>query len=330
MTEIDTGVRDERGEWQPRVITPGPLFDWPPRPRAILKWLFGYPGYFFPWPIIVAAIPILTWFFLTPDLSTMKTFKPGWIALIYLRNVALLMIVAGGFHLRFYVQKAQGFKYKYKARWLEKNNSRFLFNNQTWDNMFWSIISGCGVWTAYEVMTYWAYANGHIPYLEWMAHPVYFVLLYLAIHPIHELHFYLGHRLLHMKPLYKAAHHVHHKNVNIGPWSGLSMHTIEHIVYFSCVFLYWILLAHPVHAIYHLQFAGLMAPLGHTGFENLVVKGDSKIPASSDYFHYLHHRYFECNYGGNGITLDKWFGTFHDGSSESHAAMRAKRQKVHG
>lgn len=32
----------------------------------------------------------------------------------------------------------------------------------------------------------------------------------------------------------------------------------------------------------------------------------------SDQFHYLHHRFFECNYGTGGIPYDKWFGTFRD------------------
>lgn len=41
-----------------------------------------------------------------------------------------------------------------------------------------------------------------------------------------------------------------------------------------------------------------------------------KVPTGS-YFHYLHHRYFECNYGESTLPLDKWFGTFHDGSENN-------------
>ena len=34
--------------------------------------------------------------------------------------------------------------------------------------------------------------------------------------------------------------------------------------------------------------------------------------------HYLHHKYFECNYSsGNTTFLDYIFGTFHDGSDIS-------------
>ena len=43
------------------------------------------------------------------------------------------------------------------------------------------------------------------------------------------------------------------------------------------------------------------------------------------FFHYLHHRYFERNYGSGRIPLDRWFGTFHDGSEQAHTAMRRKR-----
>ena len=32
----------------------------------------------------------------------------------------------------------------------------------------------------------------------------------------------------------------------------------------------------------------------------------------SDLYHYLHHRYFECNYGTQGMPMDKMFGTFRD------------------
>ena len=36
------------------------------------------------------------------------------------------------------------------------------------------------------------------------------------------------------------------------------------------------------------------------------------------YSHYLHHKYFECNYAGDTMNfLDKFFGTFHDGSEEA-------------
>ena len=42
------------------------------------------------------------------------------------------------------------------------------------------------------------------------------------------------------------------------------------------------------------------------------------------FFHYLHHRYFECNYGDPIIPYDRWFGTFHDGTPEANARMQER------
>ena len=44
------------------------------------------------------------------------------------------------------------------------------------------------------------------------------------------------------------------------------------------------------------------------------------------YIHYLHHKYFEVNYGDGLIPLDRWFGTFHDGSDAGDALMKARYQ----
>jgi sterol desaturase/sphingolipid hydroxylase (fatty acid hydroxylase superfamily) len=45
------------------------------------------------------------------------------------------------------------------------------------------------------------------------------------------------------------------------------------------------------------------------------------------YVHYLHHKYFEVNYGDGLIPLDKVFGTFHDGSKEGEDLMNARFEK---
>ncbi len=196
-----------------------------------------------------------------------------------------------------------------------------------WDNVFWSLVSGCLIWTGYEAVTLWMFANGRIPYVDWRVHPVYCVLLMFAIPFLRLFHFYFVHRLIHWKPLYNASHYLHHKNINIGPWSGLSMHPIEHLLYFSGVLLHWVIPSHPVHAIFHLIHAGVSPALGHAGFHKLVTKEESGLMADN-YFHYLHHRYFTVNYGHEAVPLDKWFGSFHDGSPEAQEAMLARRSKA--
>jgi sterol desaturase/sphingolipid hydroxylase (fatty acid hydroxylase superfamily) len=313
-------VHNGPSDWSPSIPHPVPLFVWPPRPLALIKWIFGYPGYLLPWTMGYMAISIVTWLYLTPDMARMKSLDVHWIGFIFVRNLTFLVLIVGSWHLRLYVQRAQGTDFKFNARWLAKNNAMFIGGSQVFDNIFWTTISAVPTWTAYEVLMLWAYANGHLPYIDWRAHPLYCTLLILAIPILHEVHFYCIHRLIHWPPIYRAVHKLHHKNVNTGPWSGLAMHPIEHLLYFSGVLIYWIIPSNPLHTLFHLQTAAFTPAQGHAGFERLVIKGSFAIEAG-DYFHYLHHKFFECNYGGERVPLDRWFGTFHDGSKEAEKAM---------
>ena len=84
---------------------------------------------------------------------------------------------------------------------------------------------------------------------------------------IRDAHFYLTHRLLHWGPLYRIAHKTHHLNTNTGPWSGMSMHPIEHILYFSGILIHWVIPSHPLIAMFHIFHAGIAPTAGHTGYE---------------------------------------------------------------
>ncbi len=324
---IDGMPRDARGFWQPERGTapPNPLFAWPPNLLQIGKWLYHY---LFPWNLIYMGIATLTWLYLQPDLARAVHFRPDWILEIYVRNQVMLIVIVSAWHFHLWVSKSQGFQFKYTADWMAVGKRQFLWNHQLRDNIFWSCVSGGTIWTAYEVLMLWAYANEIIPYVDPRQQPVYFVLILCAVPLWRLFHFYWVHRLLHWPPLYKAGHYLHHKNINIGPWSGLAMHPLEHILYYSCILIHWVVPSHPVHMLMNAQHASFTPAQGHVGFENVVVNGKTKIPAGS-YFHQLHHRYFECNYGEPDIPFDQWFGTSHDGSPEAHAAMRAKRRTVH-
>ena len=80
----------EREKWEPLKIETPPLFIWPPKPLPLVKYIFGYPGYFLPRNICYMALALFTWFFLTPSLVEMKTFQLDWIAFIYGRNLILM------------------------------------------------------------------------------------------------------------------------------------------------------------------------------------------------------------------------------------------------
>ena len=324
MDDLKYGKRDKRGNWSPlERLDYAPLFIPPFRPLAILKWLFGYPGYILPWNLLYALVTVAVWFWVTPSLSTMANLEPAWIAFILARNLALVFLVYGFLHLRLYARRAQGSLFKFNHRWLDIDHAAFLFRNQTIDNMVWTLASAVPIWTAFEVATLWAYANGVIPYLDPAGHPFAFVAIMLVIPLFRELHFYCVHRLIHWPPLYRAVHKLHHANINPGPWSGLAMHPVEHLLYFSGVLIHWIVPSHPIHALFQLLHAGLSPAQGHTGFQKLVI-GDERSVDFHCYAHYLHHKYFEVNYADGAIPLDKWFGTFHDGSPEAEALMNRR------
>jgi len=53
-----------------------------------------------------------------------------------------------------------------------------------------------------------------------------------------------------------------------------------------------------------------------------ITTSEDRTFSSDSYAHYLHHKYFECNYADGILPLDKWFGTFHDGSEEAQERLR--------
>ena len=124
--------------------------------------------------------------------------------------------------------------------------------------------------------------------------------------------------------MYNLIHFVHHKNVNVGPWSGLAMHPLEHLLYFSVAMIHWIVPSHPIHLIFNLQHAGLTPGARPRRFRQVRDAGRTRLE-NDNYFHYLHHRFFTVNFGTEAVPLDQWFGTWHDGSPEAQARMLARR-----
>ena len=330
VTDADGASQEERlpgWSYQPPVpIQVSPLFRWPLDPLACVRWLLRS---WFPVSerLVIAGLALLSWTYLSPSLARCRELELGWIAEIYARNLGLLVLVAGGLHLALFTFKRQGDKGRYDARPLARESRAFTLNNQVADNVVWSCASGVTVWTAYEVLMLWAMANGFVPVLAWADSPLWFVLLFVLV-PIWEtFYFYWVHRLLHWPPLYRLAHAVHHRNVAVGPWSGLSMHPIEHLLYLGSVLIHWVVPAHPLHIVYHLQYFTLSAVTTHSGFEGLVVGGKSRL-ALGTFHHQMHHRYFDCNYGGLEMPWDKWLGSFHDGTPEAHRRIQERRRRL--
>ena len=320
------GSRDKRGHWSPNEPVSGvaPIYAFPPKPLGLLKWL---PEYILPWNAIIALISVVYWFWLTPPIDTMREFSPGWILWLYAVNSVGTLIFYGAFELRLYVQRAQKDRFKYNPKFPgDMRSDTFWFGSQNVDNVLRTFISGVTIWTLLQAFMLWAYANGYAPWLSWAENPVWLAVLFFLVPVIHEAHFYCIHRLIHIPVLYKYVHAVHHKAVNPSPWSSLSMHPVEHLLYFGVAFWHLILPSHPLIMLFQINRAGYGAIPGHVGFDKIET-GDASGIDTHAYAHYLHHKYFEVNYGDGLVPFDALFGTWHDGSEEGDKKMRERRLK---
>lgn len=324
----DMDAEDERWHYRPAgEVELNPLFSWPPRPGAVLKW---YRGALLPISALSTCFLMgcaVYWFFL-PPLGEMTEFRAPWMFRIWLMNMIPQILVAGSLHWWLYIRKGQGMKTKFDKRDLARQAGQFTFNNQVLDNIWWTLGSAMSVATLYHWLIYWVMANGFVPMISFSSAPVWFVIWMLLIPMWSGLHFYWVHRLEHHPRLYARIHAVHHRNVNIGPWSGISNHWLENCLYFTGYFVHLVIASHPLHLLYHSYFQQLGPVFSHSGFER-VMRSDRKIVKSGDFFHQLHHRYFECNYGTSEIPFDRWFGTFHDGSNEATRRTRAFKKQMY-
>ncbi len=208
------------------------------------------------------------------------------------------------------------------------DNGVYTFRDQVKDNMFWTICSGITIWTFFQAIVLWAMANGFAPVLTFSESPILFILVFPALVVWASFHFYWIHRFLHWPPMYRIAHALHHRNVNVGPWSGISMHPIEHFLFYTNFLVHFILASSPLHLLFHGYMQSIHPIFSHSGFEKLYVANKERANMG-DFFHQLHHRYFECNYGTVEMPWDRWFGSFHDGTAQATADTRARKKRMY-
>ena len=305
-----------------------PLWSWPPQPGAVARW---YWNSWFPLTVNLAIVGLAfaAWAWTSPGLAGAA--EPGlWIAGIWARNFVLIFALAHSLHMVFHSAQLQGLARKYDPRPFPRQGRMFTMQNQLWDNMVWTLASGVTIWSAYEALIWWAMANGYAPIWTWDDGAVWFIAIFFLIPIWESFYFYWIHRILHTDLFYRF-HALHHRNTDIGPWSGLSMHPIEHLFYFGTALIHFVVPTHPVHMICHLMFYALYAVTTHTGFEGVWRSGRKRLHLGN-FHHQMHHRYFEVNYGTLECPWDVLFGTFHDGSETAKVQMkerlraRARRQ----
>nr|WP_315243767.1 sterol desaturase family protein [uncultured Albidiferax sp.] len=326
MDDSQLGKRNKRGDWAPyQALEPAPLWVRPVNLGKILRWLVSY---VWPWNALHMASALLYWYAVVPDVATMKTLGWGWALWLYAVNAAAVFVLYGAFELQLYVRRRQGTTFKFNGKFpADQPSDVFWFKSQNIDNFLRSFCVSIPLWTVVEVLFLWCFANGYVPWLAWADNPYWLAALVLLAPVIHETHFFFIHWAMHTRLGYKWVHAIHHNSVNPTPWSSLSMHPVEAFLYHAVALWHLVIPSNPIIALFQLHIAGFGALNGHIGFDKVEVV-DGVAFDSSAYAHYLHHKYFEVNYGGDQLVpLDMLFGTWHDGSPEGQARMQARFDK---
>ena len=313
-----------RQEWNYLPETPiqvSPLWQWPPKPYAVFRWYFDS-WFFITVNLTIVAIAFTVYFFASPTLTQTSAFQLWWIALIWVRNAIIVTLLAGTLHLWFHKYTMQDTNLKYDPRPFPRNGRMFTLSSQMKDNITWTICSGITIWSAFEILLWWSMANGYAQVITFESNPIWFGAIFFLIPIWESFYFYWMHRGLHTNLMYRF-HALHHRNTDIGPWSGLSMHPIEHFFYFGSVLTHFIIASHPVHIIFHLMFYGLLAITSHTGFEGVFFRNKKRLHLGN-FHHQIHHRYFECNYGNLDVPWDILFGSWHNGTTEGKKMMKQR------
>ena len=179
--------------------------------------------------------------------------------------------------------------------------------NKVIHNMFWTT-SGIFIWTIFENIFCYLWASHKLLYISDIVSLTTFnglfkfIIALMGVPVWRSVHFYFAHRLLHFSPLYQQVHSLHHRNTDTEPFSGLCMHPIEHLYYYSCILPSLFFMCSPFAFLWNGVHLLLSPAASHSGWEDHF---------QSDAYHYLHHRYFECNYSGADTAyLDIMFGTF--------------------
>jgi sterol desaturase/sphingolipid hydroxylase (fatty acid hydroxylase superfamily) len=128
---------------------------------------------------------------------------------------------------------------------------------------------------------------------------------------IHDIYFYLTHRILHVPFLYKMVHSIHHKSTNPNPWTAFSFHPLEGVIQMGIVPLLAFILPIPeMGLIIFTLIMSLLSVYGHCGYELRAEKWKGFEIFNTALHHQQHHQLVRYNFGIYLSIWDKIFGTF--------------------
>lgn len=246
-----------------------------------------------------------------PAFGDAKELKLDWMIPIIKRDLIATLLICGFWDWFLYFSPVKTKLHKYKINSIYPSFQQIKHDAAV--TMFASFTGAC-----VEIFLCHAWATGTIKYENDFFGNFYKNLILAGLVTFWRIpHFHILHRGMHPwrttsipdigKWLYKKVHALHHKSYNPTAFSGTNMHPVESTLYYTAAFIPCLWGGHPILALTAIIDCAIGAWLGHDGFQ---------WPGSGDYFHMLHHKHFDCNYGAQHIPLDWFFGTYAGGKED--------------
>jgi sterol desaturase/sphingolipid hydroxylase (fatty acid hydroxylase superfamily) len=183
-------------------------------------------------------------------------------------------------------------------------------------------LSTLAVGTLGVVIVGWLSAHGHAHLSSNLADfsPGQIALTFVGLLLLNDLWFYGFHRLLHTPWAFKHVHSVHHRSVEVTPFSSYSFHPVEGFLLGAWIYPVAVLVPIWLPMLAALQGLGLANNvMSHLGYE-LFPKGLLRVPGlrwvNSATFHSMHHTRVNGNYGLMLRVWDHALGTAVPGYDE--------------
>eukprot|EP00756_Hemistasia_phaeocysticola_P010014 Hpha_TRINITY_DN14982_c1_g2::TRINITY_DN14982_c1_g2_i1::g.143333::m.143333 len=243
-----------------------------------------------------------------PAFGPAKEFSQTWVLPIVVRNLIGTLLICGFWDWILYFSPLKPRLRKYKFTIGDYPGAEQFIHDFAFTLLSSVVAAGL------ECALCFAWANGYLRYQTTEQFWNTWVINAIAVLTVTHWrvpHFWAIHRFMHPwrvqgvpdlgKFFYKHVHSLHHKSYNPTAFSGTSMHPVESFLYYSAALLAVPFGAHPVIPLAVIVDCAVGAWFGHDGYQ---------WPGSGDFFHQLHHRHFDCNYGAMHFPIDKWLGTF--------------------
>jgi lathosterol oxidase len=219
-----------------------------------------------------------------------------------LGGVAILWIVGGYYHVRYYVRRRhEPEQWKCQpSRFLRPEQQRQAMVLSTMNLTIGGVISGTLIYALTHGLDTPIYFD--VAERGWVWFFASTVLLFVLVDGLA----YWAHRLMHAKLVFRHVHRWHHRYVATSPWVVTAMHPVEFLVFQAATFL-------PLFVI-PFHYAAIIAVFVYVLVFNIVdhsgVRLHSRIPwQGPSTYHDDHHVYFHVNFGQHLMFWDRVHGT---------------------